>query len=85
MAKKPQLLSDLFPAHTIGTITGLTGNGLVLNDGTSAGSPTANATSFTFPAQQPSGTSYSVTIGKQPAGQQCSDGSSCRSRSSARL
>ena len=55
-----------------GTITGLTGNGLVLNDGTSAGSPTANATSFTFPAQQPSGTSYSVTIGKQPAGQQCS-------------
>lgn len=54
-----------------GTITGLTGSGLVLllNGGSALPVP-AGATTFTFPAV-PSGTGYAVTIGTQPSGQTC--------------
>jgi N-acetylneuraminic acid mutarotase len=68
-----------------GTIAGLTASGLMLNDGTSAVSPAANATSFTFPAHEPTGTRYSVTIGTQPAGQQCSISNGSGSISSANI
>lgn len=54
-----------------GSITGHTATGLVLSDGISTVSPAANAVSFSFSDRVPSGNNYSVTIGTQPAGQQC--------------
>ena len=60
------------PASTIGgTVSGLTGTGLVLqlngggNLGVSASGP------FTFPARLGNGTPYSVTVFAQPSGQTC--------------
>lgn len=65
-------------AYTIGgTISGLTGSGLVLADGGQTASPAASATSFSFATAEASGTSYSVTVSTQPSGQTCTvtDGS----------
>jgi hypothetical protein len=58
--------------YTIGgTISGLTTGGLMLAVGSQTVSPAANATSFTFPTAEPSGTSYAVTVSTQPSGQTC--------------
>jgi hypothetical protein len=62
------------PTYTIGgTISGLTGSGLVLTDSnagtTSAISP--SATSFTLPTAINSGTSYAVSVQTQATGQTC--------------
>ena len=55
-----------------GTITGLTGDGLVLsNNGASTVSPAPQATSFVFPAQVDIRSTYSVSIVTQPARQTC--------------
>jgi alpha-tubulin suppressor-like RCC1 family protein len=51
-----------------GTITGLTGAGLILQDKGASSLPVgANATSFTFAAQVTSGSSYAVTVLAQPS------------------
>ena len=66
-------------AYTInGTVTGLSGTGLVLQDNGGANlTVSANATSFTFAASVLSGAAYSVTVFTQPANQSCTvaDGS----------
>ena len=56
-------------SYTIsGTVTGLTGSGLVLqNNGGDSLSVPANATSFTFKTQVASGGAYAVTVGTQPS------------------
>ena len=63
------------PASTYtigGTIAGLTGTGLVLqNDGGNNLTVSASATSFTFATAVPSGGGYDVTILTQPSGQTC--------------
>ncbi len=56
-----------------GTITGLTGSGLVLQDNGGNNLPvSANATSFTFTTQVASGSSYAVTVLTQPSSPSCS-------------
>ncbi len=57
-----------------GTVGGLTGLGLVLNDGTEDLSVPAGATSFAFPTRIASGGAYAVTVTTQPSGptQTCS-------------
>ena len=59
--------------YTIGgTVTGLTGAGLVLQDnGGDNLTVSANATSFTFATAITSGGAYSVTVFAQPAGESC--------------
>ncbi len=58
--------------YTIGgTISGLTGSGLVLATNGQTVTTTANSTSFTFPTAVASGTSYSVTVNTQPTGETC--------------
>jgi hypothetical protein len=64
-----------------GTVSGLTGSGLVLQDsftnttlnysGLDSDSVTGNG-SFTFPTALATGSSYNVTVTTQPAGQTCS-------------
>ncbi len=55
-----------------GTITGLTGSGLVLQDNGGSNLPvSANATSFTFGTPVASGTSYAVTVLTQPSSLSC--------------
>jgi hypothetical protein len=59
-------------AFTVGgTISGLTGNGLVLANGTDTTSPASGATTFTFPTKLASAASFNVTVSTQPAGQTC--------------
>ncbi len=61
-----------------GTITGLTGAGLVLqNNGGDDLAVVANATGFMMPSTVVNGTPYSIRVGTQPAGQTCTvqDGS----------
>ena len=55
-----------------GTISGLTGSGLVLTNGSDTLDVNADATSFTFPAPVAQGSSYTVTVSAQPAGLACS-------------
>jgi hypothetical protein len=60
-------------AFTVGgTISGLTGVGLVLANGSDTVSPAAGATSFVLPNTVAFGGTYSVTVLTQPAGQTCS-------------
>lgn len=55
-----------------GTITGLKGTGLVLEDnGTDTLTINAQATSFAFPTSVTTGGTYSVTVLKQPASENC--------------
>jgi hypothetical protein len=55
-----------------GTLTGLTGTGLVLQDnGGDNLTVSANATSFTFATPVTGGSAYSVTLLTQPAGETC--------------
>ncbi len=59
-------------AFTVGgTISGLTGNGLVLANGSDTTSPAPGATTFTFPTKLASADSFSVTVFAQPSGQTC--------------
>lgn len=59
-------------AFTVGgTISGLTGDGLVLADGTDTTSPAPGATTYTFPTKLASAASFNVTVTTQPAGQTC--------------
>lgn len=59
--------------YTIGgTITGLSGSGLVLQDNGGDNLPVgASATTFTFPTQVASGANYAATVQTQPSGQTC--------------
>jgi hypothetical protein len=54
-----------------GAITGLTTSGLTLAWGSQTVSPAANATTFTFPTAEATGTAYSVSVSAQPAGATC--------------
>jgi len=54
-----------------GTIAGLTGDGLVLNNGDQQVKPAAGATGFTFANKVADGANYGVTVLQQPAGQVC--------------
>lgn len=54
-----------------GTISGLTGQGLTLANGTDNVSPASGATTFTFPTSVPTATSFAVTVASQPSGQTC--------------
>jgi hypothetical protein len=54
-----------------GTISGLTGSGLVLANGSDTISPAANASTFAFPTQFVSANTYHVTVSVQPTGQSC--------------
>lgn len=54
-----------------GTISGLTGTGLVLNNGTDVVKPAVGATTFVFPTQVAIRAPYLVTIATQPARQGC--------------
>ena len=59
-------------AFTVGgTITGLTGAGLVLANGGDTVRPAAGATSFVFPTPVAFAGSYSISVQTQPAGQTC--------------
>lgn len=62
-------------AFTVGgTISGLTGNGLVLANGSDTTNPEPGATAFTFPGKLASAATFAVTIATQPAGQTCAVG-----------
>jgi len=54
-----------------GTISGLTGSGLVLANGTDTLSVAANAAMFTMPTGVASGATYDVVVQAQPASQSC--------------
>lgn len=54
-----------------GTITGLTGAGLVLANGSDTVSPLAGSGAFVFPTKVGNGFAYGVTVLTQPAGQTC--------------
>ncbi len=55
-----------------GTISGLTGSGLVLANGADTLPVSANASSFTFAHPIAVGTTYSVSVQTQPGGLSCS-------------
>lgn len=54
-----------------GTISGLTGQGLTLTNGTDTVSPSSGDATFTFPTSVPTATSFRVTVASQPLGQIC--------------
>jgi N-acetylneuraminic acid mutarotase len=54
-----------------GSVSGLTAAGLVLANGSDTLNVSANATSFTMPAQVTTGTAYAVTVKTQPSGLNC--------------
>jgi N-acetylneuraminic acid mutarotase len=54
-----------------GSISGLNGSGLVLENRTSTLPLNAGATSFVFPTQLAAGTTYAVTVAIQPNGELC--------------
>jgi hypothetical protein len=54
-----------------GTITGLTGGGLLLANGSDLVSPAPGAASFVFPIALVSGAPYTIGIKTQPTGQTC--------------
>ena len=53
-----------------GTITGLTGTGLVLVNGSDS-TPISAGASFTMANLVPKNAAYNVTVGTQPTGQTC--------------
>lgn len=55
-----------------GTISGLTGTGLVLANGSDTLPVSANATTFTFPTAVAFGATYAVTVTTQPTNMTCS-------------
>ncbi len=61
------------PRFTIGgTVTGLTGSGLVLRNNSGDDLAVAGNGTFTFGTSLTSGSAYAVTIASQPSGQTCS-------------
>ena len=55
------------PTYTVGgTVTGLSGSGLVLQSGGGANLPITASGAFTFATGMPSGTSYAVTVKSSP-------------------
>jgi alpha-tubulin suppressor-like RCC1 family protein len=54
-----------------GTVTGLTGSGLVLQDNASNNLPISANGSYSFPTAIPNGNGYNVTTFAQPSGQTC--------------
>lgn len=67
------IVTCLVQPHALsGTITGLTGSGLVLTNGSMGGTaaPAAGATTFSLNSVQ-YGTTYGVTVLTQPSGQTC--------------
>ncbi len=61
------------PAHTIGgTVTGLGGTGLVLQNNGGDDLPLSSNGTFTFVTGIPEGLPYAVTVATQPSGQLCS-------------
>jgi len=66
------LISCVLTAYTVGgTVTGLTADGLELNNGDQRTIILKAATSYAFPTALPYGTSYGITILTQPAGLKC--------------
>ena len=62
------------PTYTIGgSVSGLTSSGLVMavTAGNQTKSVASGATSYVFPAAQPDGTGYTVSVQTQPTGQTC--------------
>jgi len=60
------------PRFTVGgSVSGLSGNGLVLANGTDTIAVNAGATAFTLPTTLTSGSPFSVTVQTQPTGQTC--------------
>ena len=59
-------------AHSVGgTVSGLTGSGLVLQDNGGDNLPVSTSGTFTFARALLSGSAYAVTVLTQPAGQTC--------------
>lgn len=54
-----------------GTIAGLTGEGLILNNGDQQFAPAAGSSTFVFKNPVADGANYGVTVLQQPAGQVC--------------
>ena len=62
----------LSAGYTVGgTVTGLSGSGLVLQDNFGDTLPISGSGSFTFPTALTLGSPYSVTVFTQPSGQSC--------------
>ena len=60
------------PTFTVsGTVSGLTGSGLTLTNGSDSVAVNANATTFTFPTAVTQGNSYAVAVKTQPNGATC--------------
>ena len=60
------------PNYTVGgTISGLTVSSVVLANGNATVTVAAGASSWVFPVSFAAGSSYSVTVKTQPAGEQC--------------
>ncbi len=55
-----------------GSVSNLTGAGLVLGNGDARATVAAGSTTFTMPATLAAGDAYAVTVVTQPAGQRCS-------------
>jgi len=66
-----QIVSAVNSYSIGGSISGLSGSGLVLTNGASSISLSAGSTSFTFPTLIATNGSYSVTISQNPADQKC--------------
>lgn len=59
------------PFALSGSVSGLTGTGLVLANGAQTVAIPVGATSFTFGKTVPNGQTYGITVLSQPAGQSC--------------
>lgn len=60
------------PHRISGSISGLTGSGLVLANGADSTTVPAGSVSFAFDVAVPSGSAYSIAVTGRPAGQSCS-------------
>jgi hypothetical protein len=67
-------VTDVVPTYSVGgTVSGLTGTGLALqNNGGDTFAVAAAATAFTFATELPDLATYAVTVSTQPTGQICS-------------
>lgn len=65
--------SDGSNAHELGgSVSGLSGSGLVIANGTDTLALSPGATSFTMPAKVGAGSTYALSVRTQPSGQTCS-------------
>ena len=67
------IVGEAVPTYSVGgTVSGLTGTGLALqNNGGDTLAVAAAATAFTFSTAQAEGSDYAVTVSSQPTGQTC--------------